>query len=274
MKSLHLAERWPLLGNLRPRPDRANALAHYARLAARYETSTTPIRNVRRRSIDLLDPQPGETVFDVACGAGGMLVDLAARVGASGQVIGIEQSPQMAALARAASAGRVSIRVLESAVEECVAPRPADALLFCYTHDVLQNPQALARLFAQARPGARVAVAGLCLLPWWGSPIDAWVMWRARCYLSTWHGLRRPWALLLDYCPDLQIVGRFHLGTGYLGHGTLGRNSKLAYHTGVVPEPASLRLRDLSLERCGVIVERNNAAMGTGSSQVSSGSLH
>jgi SAM-dependent methyltransferase len=220
MRPLHFAERWPVLGNRRPQPDRVKALEHYARLAARYEKATTAIRDVRRRLVELLDPQPGETVFDVACGAGAMLVDLAARVGPSGQVIGIEQSPQMVALARAASVGNGSIRVLESAVEECVAPRRADALLFCYTHDVLQNPQALARLFAQVRPGARVAVGGLCLLPWWGLPVDAWVMWRARCYLSTWHGLRRPWAPLLDYCPDLQIVRRFHVGTGYLAKGT------------------------------------------------------
>ena len=95
--------------------------------------------------------------------------------------------------------------------------------MLCYTHDVLHSPAALANLFAQARPGARIAVAGLCLLPWWGAPVNAWVAGGARHYLTTWQGLRRPWAPLLPYCPDLQIVERFHLGTGYLATGTVAR---------------------------------------------------
>jgi hypothetical protein len=106
-------------------------------------------------------------------------------------------------------------------VESFVSPRPADALAFIYAHDVQQDPAALAAVFAQARPGARVVAAGLCLLPWRRLPINAWVLWGARHYLTTWHGLRRPWQPLLDSCPDLQIVARFHDGTTYVATGTV-----------------------------------------------------
>jgi SAM-dependent methyltransferase len=207
--------------NFRATPDRAAALARYARLAPRYEGSTARIRVVRRRVIHLLQAQPGETVFDVACGCGAMLAELSWQVGPRGHVLGIEQSAEMAGLASAAASGLHNVRVMNDAIEDARCERLADAVVLCYTHDVLQNPRALSNLFAQMRPGARVVVAGLRLLPWWGLPVNAWVALGARNYLTTWRGLQRPWATLLPYCPDLRIVERHHLGTTYLACGTV-----------------------------------------------------
>jgi SAM-dependent methyltransferase len=215
--------RHALLGNLRRQPDRDTSLQRYARLSDDYESATTKIREVRRHAIDRLALQVGETVFDVACGAGAMLPDMAFRVGPPGRAIGIEQSPQMAALARTAISGIAQAELHLAPVESFLAPRMADALVFMYAHDVQQNPAALANVFAQARPGARVVAAGLCLLPWWGWPINAWVLWGARQYLTTWHGLRQPWRPLFDWCPNLQIVERFHDGTTYLATGTVAQ---------------------------------------------------
>ena len=228
--------KWPdqrpaLLDNLRRQPDREASLRRYARLAVGYESATARIREVRRHAIDRLALRLGETVFDVACGTGTMLPDMAFRVGPHGRVIGIEQSPPMAALARTAISGITQAEVHVAPVENFLAPRSADALLFMYAHDVQQNPAALAHVFAQARPGARVVAAGLCLLPWWGWPVNAWVLWGARNYLTTWRGLGRPWYPLFDWCPNLKIVERFHGGTSYLATGT------------VAPLPARLRER-------------------------------
>jgi demethylmenaquinone methyltransferase/2-methoxy-6-polyprenyl-1,4-benzoquinol methylase len=207
------------LDNFRATPDRDTALARYARLAPRYEGTTARIRDVRRRVIGALQLQPGETVYDVACGAGAMLPGLSWRVGPRGRVLGIEQCVEMASLAKAAASTLDNVRVLNEAVEDARCGQLADAVVLCYTHDVLQNPQALSNLFAQVRPGARVVAAGLCLLPWWGVPVNAWVLWRARQYLTTWHGLRAPWVPLLDWCPDLRVVRRYQCGTGYLAVG-------------------------------------------------------
>jgi SAM-dependent methyltransferase len=224
-------ERLPaLLSNLRCEPDRDVALQRYARLAANYDSATCRIRAVRRRALDHLAVQPGETVFDVGCGAGAMLVELAAAVGPHGSAIGIEQSPPMAALARCAIARHTQATVLMESAERFVAPRNADALVFVYAHDVQQNPAALANVFAQARDGARVVAVGLCLLPWWGLPVNAWVLWGARHYLTTWHGLNRPWHGLLRWCPDLRVVERFHRGTTYLATGTVVTAAAVAPH--------------------------------------------
>jgi SAM-dependent methyltransferase len=216
-----VASRPALLENLRELPDRDAALERYARLSTDYERSTARIRRVRARAIEELALTPGEIVFDVACGAGAMLPELARRVGPQGRVVGIEQSPHMAHLARQAAGGIAQVELLVAPVESFVTAQVADALAFVYAHDVQQSRAALANVFVQARPGARVVVAGLQLLPWWGFPINAWVAWGARHYLTTWRGLRLPWAQMLRWCPDLRIVERFHHGTSYIATGTV-----------------------------------------------------
>lgn len=50
---------------------------------------------------------------------------------------------------------------------------------------------------------------------------NAWVLWGARHYLTTWRGLRQPWALLAERCQKLEVVSRFHGGTGYVALGTV-----------------------------------------------------
>jgi ubiquinone/menaquinone biosynthesis C-methylase UbiE len=211
--------------NLRHRPSRDDALARYRTLADGYDTTCSRILSIRQAAIEALQLKGGETVFDVACGTGSTLVDLAERVGPEGTVIGIEQSPEMAARAWARLydrnlPGRASVVI--AAVEDAALPRRADALLLCYTHDVLQNERAVNNLIRHARPGARVAIAGMRFLPWpWGAPINVFTGYRARRYLTTYRGLRAPYQPLMKHCPDLRIVRTYHLGTSYVAIGTL-----------------------------------------------------
>ena len=202
-------------------PDRAAALRSYRTLAAGYDDSCKYILDIRAMAIHLLQLRPGEVVFDVACGTGPTLPVLSSQVGLAGRVIGIEQSPEMALIARrrAAQAPFANIEVIEAPVEDATLSLRADALLFCYTHDVLQNPRALANLFAAAKPGARIAVLGERYVTWWLAPDNLWTSWRARHYLSTFRGLSQPWAPLRACCPDLAIVRTYHAGTSYLATG-------------------------------------------------------
>lgn len=200
---------------------RAAALERYARLAPRYESTTTRIRKVRERELDLLALQSGETVFDIACGAGAIFRGLFWRLGPRGCVFGVEQTLEMAARAIEASGGCDNVRVLCEPVETFRPPTLGDSAAECYTHDVLQSPQALTNLSAQLRAGARVSVAGFYLLPAWGTPVNAWMLCGARHCLTTWRGLRALWVPLLDWRPDLRLAERHHWGTGYLAVGTV-----------------------------------------------------
>jgi SAM-dependent methyltransferase len=206
----------------RETPDRGIAQAHYRQVAAGYDASCKRIAPKRLRTLELLELRAGDTVLDVACGTGAMLAPLSRAVGREGCVVGIEQSPDMMAIARArvCALGLQNVRLIESPVEEASLPLRAQAMLFCYTHDVLRSPAALERLFSFAAPGARVAVCGAKLYPFWLAPLNAWVRWRTRGYLSTTEGLDRPWSLLESYCPDFSIDRTFFLGSGYIGKGS------------------------------------------------------
>ena len=100
-------------------PDRTAALRSYRALATGYDDSCKYILDIRAMAIHLLQLRPGEVVFDVACGTGSTLPVLSTLVGPAGRVIGIEQSPEMAAFARvrAAEAREANIEVIESPVE-------------------------------------------------------------------------------------------------------------------------------------------------------------
>jgi ubiquinone/menaquinone biosynthesis C-methylase UbiE len=213
-----------MLENIRTRPDRAAALEHYRALAPGYDASCWAVAGMRQRAHRLLDLAEGDVVVDVACGTGPMLPELARSVGPGGRVFGIEQSPEMLAIAReriAREGAGSNVTLIEAPVEDARLDLEADALLFFYTHDVLQSPQALATLFRAARRGARVVCAGARFRAWpWAAPLNVWTALRTRRYLTTWNGLMRPWRILERYCPGFAPVASNFLGTAYLGYGS------------------------------------------------------
>lgn len=213
----------PMLENLRRSPDREAALASYARLAARYDRNCRWLDAVRFEALELLAAREGETVIDVACGSGAMLPSLGRAVGSKGRVIGIEQCPEMAAIARerVALAGLKNVEIINAPAEDVNLESEADAVLFCYAHDVLQSDEAVERVLRAARPGARIVAAGARLIGWWAAPVNVWKLWRSRHYVTTFRGLREPAARLALRCPDWRVVGTHVFGTSYLAVGHL-----------------------------------------------------
>lgn len=221
-----------LLDNLRNAPDRGAAVASYAKLAPEYDATCLWLDRFRTEVLRVLDPREGETILDVACGTGAMLPVLARAVGPRGRVIGVEQCPEMAAIARRRIADVENAMLIVAPVEEAEIAATADAILFCYTHDVLQSERAVARVLSAARPGARVVVAGARLIGWWAAPLNLWKLWRSRHYLSTYRGLRDPAALLARHCPDWRVVTTHVLGTSYLAYGHYARPAPRSRATG------------------------------------------
>ena len=66
----------------------------------------------------------------------------AGQGGPRGGVVGIEESPQMAAVAcqRIALEGWRNVSVVQSPAEDARITPAADAALFCAVHDILQSP--------------------------------------------------------------------------------------------------------------------------------------
>ena len=198
------------------------AIKRYRKLAREYDATCRRIEPLRALAIQFLALQPGERVLDVACGTGSTVVTLAQQVGAAGQVLGIEQCPDMADIARQRlrDAGIAHAEIVTMDVNRVTRAFRADAVLCSFTHDVLQSSAAIARIRQLSKPGARLAVLGARTVSWWwGWPVNLFVMWRARRYLTTFHGLHDPCALLRPHCETLELKGAWHAGTSYLAVG-------------------------------------------------------
>lgn len=209
------------------RPDSGLALQRYRRLAAGYDATARREMPRRLRCIDKLALRPGDVVLDVGCGTGLSFASLRERVGSGGRVVGVELSLEMARIAqeRVRQARWENVDVVGADLSR-VALAPLlpgcplfDALLFHYTHDILQSESALANVFACAKPGGRVAAAGLKKTHPLLFPLNWSVLWRGWRYRTTEAGLREPWRYLKRWVPDLQWE-RYLLDTAYIGWGT------------------------------------------------------
>jgi demethylmenaquinone methyltransferase/2-methoxy-6-polyprenyl-1,4-benzoquinol methylase len=198
-------------------PDPRRAVEQYRRHASGYDASARRTMPIRRRAVALLGLAPGDRVLDVACGTGLSFPLLVEGVGPAGRVVGVEVSPEMMARARArvVAAGWANVDLVEAPVEAAVLQGPFDAVLFHYTHDVLQSPQSLDNIFAHVRPGARIAVAGVKHPPPWLFPLRLLRLWKAGPYVTTYRGLDRPWAPLERYVGALQVKSLM-FGTNYV----------------------------------------------------------
>jgi demethylmenaquinone methyltransferase/2-methoxy-6-polyprenyl-1,4-benzoquinol methylase len=208
----------------RPRPPRAAALAQYRRRARLYDLELAAFEPVRRCAVQALALSAGETVLDVACGTGLSFPLLAAAVGRQGRVLGIEQSPEMMALARrrVQEGHWPQVHLTLASAESAALHGRADAALFMFTHDVLQNEAALAHLLAHLKPGARVAAAGLQWAPAWALPLNLFVLGAALYSVTTLEGLAQPWARLARHLAGLQVRPMMG-GAVYLASGRVAR---------------------------------------------------
>jgi SAM-dependent methyltransferase len=101
-------------------------------------------------ALDLLDPQPGERILDVGCGEGTLTRKILER-GAT--VLGIDNSPEMIAAARA-----VGIDAVQLAAEDMQFFGEFDAAFSNATlHWVLEKEQAARAIYRALKPGGRFA---------------------------------------------------------------------------------------------------------------------
>lgn len=209
-------------------PDRQLAKEKYRGLADRYDrlVRLRMAESVRRQAVDLLSLRPGDAVLDVACGTGLSFALIEQEIGATGQLIGVDLSPEMLQKARerVAGAGWQNVTLVESAVEDADLATPVDGIFFHFTHDVMRSPAALENVFRQARPGARVVAAGAKRAPWWAWPVNM-VMGRiTRRYVTTFEGFERPWSHLSTFVRGLRVRPVL-FGGGYIAWGKTGEES-------------------------------------------------
>ncbi len=112
----------------------------------------------RRALVDAVGPRVGERILDVATGTGMVAAELRARADCT--VVGLDQSPQMLATARARFAGEgARVELIEGEAERLPFEDASfDALTFTYLLRYVEDPPATMRELARVvRPGGRVA---------------------------------------------------------------------------------------------------------------------
>lgn len=138
----------------------------------RFEGMIAPIGQALLKQADF---KPGERVLDIGCGGGGTTIAIAQAVAPSGEVLGIDISPDLttASTQRAKEAGVKNIRfICADAATVQLADAPFDRLFSRFGSMFFPEPhQAFANLHGLLRPGARIDLAV------WGPPRDnLWMM--------------------------------------------------------------------------------------------------
>jgi SAM-dependent methyltransferase len=189
----------------------------YYEHARSYNRDTGLFQPYRHAVVEALPLKRGQVVLDVGCGTGlccGLLRD---KVGPGGTVIGIEESPEMAAVAREyiAREGWRNVTVVQSPAEDARLEATADAALFCAVHDILQSPRALRNVMVSLGPGAWVAAGG----GKWAAPVmvavNSMVTMVHAPYVRSFSGFDRPWRYLEQLVEDVQ-VREMAFGGGYV----------------------------------------------------------
>ena len=201
-------------------PDPGLAIAQYRRRADHYDLELIAFEPVRRAAIASLDLQQGASVIDVGCGTGLSFAPLKDRIGAAGRIVGIDPSPEMLVQARRRMQRHrwSGITLVEATAHDAVLRGGADAALFHFTHDVLQDEAALDHVIAHLKPGARVVAAGLQWGPAWSLPVNLFVLGAALYSVTCLGGLQQPGQLLAARLRDFQVrtplIGGYYIASG------------------------------------------------------------
>jgi demethylmenaquinone methyltransferase/2-methoxy-6-polyprenyl-1,4-benzoquinol methylase len=154
-------------------PRKREALELFRGLPRRYDALSAALSfwqdpRWRRELVSVLAPQPRQRILDVATGTGMVAAELLAR--ADCMVVGVDQSAEMLAAARArfAAAGEARVELIEAQAEALpFADGSFDALTFTYLLRYVEDPAATMRELARVlRPGGRIASLEFGVPPW------------------------------------------------------------------------------------------------------------
>ena len=147
----------------------------------------------RRALVAAVAPPPGARVLDVATGTGMVAAELLGRCDCT--VVGIDQSAEMLAAARARFAGDERVELIEGEAERLpFADQSFDALTFTYLLRYVEDPPATMRELARVvRPGGRVASLEFGVPPR-RLPREAWRLYTAIGLPTLGRVASREWA--------------------------------------------------------------------------------
>jgi ubiquinone/menaquinone biosynthesis C-methylase UbiE len=181
-------------------------------------------KRLRRRAVEALQLAPGDRVLDVGCGLGGSFPFLLNAVGTSGEVVGVEISPEVATNARkrVETNGWNNVAVVEGDAKTVPLQGRFDGILMLAAPDAYAAPQAVEHLLRYTRENARVVAFGAKLSRRPGSRLLNWIVRSLMklSFASTPQLTYEPWSLLETRLADFHSR-EYALGCMFLAWGRM-----------------------------------------------------
>lgn len=144
--------------------DNAEQIAYWNGIAGerwtrRQEMQDALLARISEAVVAHANARPGERIIDIGCGCGASTLELAAKVGAQGHVLGIDISTPMVTRARErAGSGSVAEFIETDATDHAFAPKSVDMLFSRFGVMFFADPvRAFANLRRALKPGGRLA---------------------------------------------------------------------------------------------------------------------
>ena len=206
--------------NVTTRRRAGQGISAYGEHARSYDWMTGAYQGFRRAIVDALPVRPGQVVLDVGCGTGLCFASLVEKVGPRGGVIGIDESPDMVAMARERieREGWHNVTVIQARAEDAAIELTADAAIFCAVHDILQSPAALRNIIDRLHSGAWVAAGGGKWAAPWMVGVNLQAMIVHAPYVQSFKGFGRPWEHLGQLLKDVHVQ-ELAFGSGFVATG-------------------------------------------------------
>jgi SAM-dependent methyltransferase len=186
------------------------------------------IKPLRQQAVHSLQLKPGNRVLDVGCGPGGSFPYLVEAVGQSGDIVGVEISPEVAinARRRIEANGWSNVQVVEGDARTVQLSAMFDGLILFAAPDVYASPQALANLLRYLNPDTRIVAFGAKLSHHRvGKVLNGLFRSLMKLSFSSTPGLSyQPWCVLESYLAEVQVQEYF-LGCMFLAWGAVKASS-------------------------------------------------
>ncbi len=188
------------------------------------------IKPVRRKAVKLLNLKNGDRVLDAGCGSGGSFPFLYQSVGATGDIVGVEISPQTIKNTknRITKNKWKNVQVIEGDAQTVNLYGSFDGLLMFAAPDVFASEKALSNIFPHLSDNARVVIFGAKI----SNKRFGWILNRllwlafAKLSFSTSPSLNsEPWKILENRLQNFHIEEYF-LGWMFLAHGLVATQIK------------------------------------------------
>ena len=197
------------------------------------------ILSLRRKAVECLQLPSGGRALDMGCGTGGSFPYLVGAVGQTGEVVGVEISPEVANTARKRIAANhwVNAHVVVADARSVVLSGKFDGVLMFGAPDIYASQDALLNLLPYLNDGARLVAFGMKLTNRrFGRFLNLLSTSLMRLSFASTPGLSfEPWSPLQAYSTEITVneyvCGCFFLASCSIrsrcigeNHGTEGRS--------------------------------------------------